>query len=87
MERAYDDGESTPLRHAAAADDKVRLLINSFFSTGRSDNREWPIARLGYRSPAQVRQAFALTPARMITINALSNFRAAVHPNTRFQVT
>ncbi|NJO34686.1 MAG: hypothetical protein HC869_17715 [Rhodospirillales bacterium] len=26
-------------------------------------NREWLIARLGYRSPAQVRQAFALTPA------------------------
>jgi putative transposase len=26
-------------------------------------NQEWLIARLGYRSPAQVRQAFALTPA------------------------
>jgi transposase InsO family protein len=26
-------------------------------------NREWLIARLGYRSPVQVRQAFALTPA------------------------
>ena len=26
-------------------------------------NREWLIARLGYRSPAQVRQAFALTTA------------------------
>ena len=26
-------------------------------------NREWLIARLGYRSPAQARQAFALTPA------------------------
>jgi len=26
-------------------------------------NREWLIARLGYRSPAQVRQAFAITPA------------------------
>ncbi len=26
-------------------------------------NREWLIARLGYRSPAQARRAFALTPA------------------------
>ena len=26
-------------------------------------NREWLIARLGYRSPAQARQAFAVRPA------------------------
>jgi len=29
----------------------------------RRTNREWPITRLGYRSPAQVRQAFAVRPA------------------------
>ena len=53
---------------------KEQLLWVRFFSTiedlcqallafKETYNREWLIARLGYRSPAPVRQAFAVRPA------------------------
>jgi len=47
------------VRHFSTIDELRQALI-AFKETY---NREWLIARLGYRSPAQVRQAFALTPA------------------------
>jgi transposase InsO family protein len=47
------------VRHFATIED-LRQALLAFKETY---NREWLIARLGYRSPAQVRQAFALTPA------------------------
>jgi transposase InsO family protein len=47
------------VRHFSTIEDLRQALI-AFKETY---NREWLIARLGYRSPAQVRQAFALTPA------------------------
>jgi transposase InsO family protein len=40
--------------------DELRHALLGFKETY---NREWLIARLGYRSPAQVRQAFAVRPA------------------------
>jgi transposase InsO family protein len=47
------------VRHFSTIEELRQALI-AFRETY---NREWLIARLGYRSPAQVRQAFALTPA------------------------
>lgn len=47
------------VRHFSTIEELRQALI-AFQETY---NREWLIARLGYRSPAQVRQAFALTPA------------------------
>lgn len=47
------------VRHFSTIED-LRQALLAFKETY---NREWLIARLGYRSPAQVRQAFALTPA------------------------
>lgn len=47
------------VRHFSTIED-LRQALLVFKETY---NREWRIARLGYRSPAQVRQAFALTPA------------------------
>lgn len=47
------------VRHFATVDE-LRQALLAFKETY---NREWLIARLGYRSPAQVRQAFAVRPA------------------------
>jgi putative transposase len=47
------------VRHFSTIDE-LRQALLAFKETY---NREWLIARLGYRSPAQVRQAFALTTA------------------------
>jgi len=47
------------VRHFSTVEELRQALI-AFKETY---NREWLIARLGYRSPAQVRQAFALTTA------------------------
>jgi putative transposase len=47
------------VRHFSTIEELRQALI-AFKETY---NREWLIARLGYRSPAQVRQAFALTSA------------------------
>jgi len=47
------------IRHFSTIEELRQALI-AFKETY---NREWLIARLGYRSPAQARQAFALTPA------------------------
>lgn len=47
------------VRHFVTIDD-LRQALLAFMETY---NREWLIARLGYRSPAQVRQAFAVRPA------------------------
>ena len=47
------------VRHFSTIEELRQALI-TFKETY---NREWLIARLGYRSPAQARQAFALTPA------------------------
>lgn len=47
------------VRHFATIEE-LRQALLAFKETY---NREWLLARLGYRSPAQVRQAFALTPA------------------------
>jgi len=47
------------LRHFSTIDE-LRQALLAFKETY---NREWLIARLGYRSPAQVRQAFAVRPA------------------------
>jgi transposase InsO family protein len=41
----------------------IEALRQALIAFKETYNREWLIARLGYRSPAQVRQAFALTPA------------------------
>ncbi len=41
----------------------VEALRQAFLAFKETYNREWLIARLGYRSPAQVRQAFAVRPA------------------------
>ena len=41
----------------------IEELRQALLAFKETYNREWLIARLGYRSPAQVRQAFALTPA------------------------
>ena len=47
------------VRHFSTIDE-LRQALLAFKETY---NREWLIARLGYRSPAQVRQAFAVKPA------------------------
>jgi transposase InsO family protein len=47
------------VRHFSTIEELRQALI-AFKETY---NHEWLIARLGYRSPAQVRQAFAITPA------------------------
>jgi len=47
------------VRHFSTIDELRQALLD-FKETY---NREWLIARLGYRSPAQVRQAFAVRPA------------------------
>lgn len=47
------------VRHFSTIDE-LRHALLAFKETY---NREWLIARLGYRSPAQVRQAFAVRPA------------------------
>jgi transposase InsO family protein len=47
------------VRHFSTIDE-LRQALLAFKETY---NREWLIARLGYRSPAQVRQAFAVRPA------------------------
>jgi len=47
------------VRHFPTLEDLWQALL-AFKETY---NREWLIARLGYRSPAQVCQAFALPPA------------------------
>lgn len=47
------------LRHFATVEE-LRQALLAFKETY---NREWLIARLGYRSPAQARQAFAVRPA------------------------
>lgn len=41
----------------------IEELRQALLAFRETYNREWLIARLGYRSPAQVRQAFALTTA------------------------
>jgi transposase InsO family protein len=41
----------------------VEELRHALLTFKETYNREWLIARLGYRSPAQVRQAFAVRPA------------------------
>jgi transposase InsO family protein len=41
----------------------IEELRQALLAFKETYNREWLIARLGYRSPAQVRHAFALTPA------------------------
>lgn len=41
----------------------IEALRQALLAFKETYNREWLIARLGYRSPAQVRQAFALTAA------------------------
>lgn len=41
----------------------VEELRQALLTFKETYNREWLIARLGYRSPAQVRQAFAVRPA------------------------
>lgn len=41
----------------------VEELRQALLAFKETYNREWLIARLGYRSPAQVRQAFAVRPA------------------------
>jgi transposase InsO family protein len=41
----------------------IEELRQALLAFKETYNREWLIARLGYRSPAQVRQAFALTAA------------------------
>jgi transposase InsO family protein len=47
------------VRHFAT----VEELRQALFAFKETYNREWLIGRLGYRSPAQVRQAFAVRPA------------------------
>ena len=47
------------VRHFATVED-LRQALLTFKETY---NHEWLIARLGYRSPAQARQAFAVRPA------------------------
>jgi len=47
------------VRHFSTVED-LRQALLTFKETY---NREWLIARLGYRSPAQARQAFAIRPA------------------------
>lgn len=47
------------VRHFAT----VEALRQALLVFKETYNREWLIARLGYRSPAQVRQAFAVRPA------------------------
>ena len=47
------------VRHFSTVEE-LRLALINFKETY---NLEWLIARLGYRSPAHVRQAFAVTPA------------------------
>lgn len=41
----------------------IEELRQALLAFKETYNREWLIARLGYRSPAQVRQAFAVRPA------------------------
>ena len=41
----------------------IEELRHALLTFTETYNREWLIARLGYRSPAQVRQAFAVRPA------------------------
>jgi transposase InsO family protein len=41
----------------------IEELRQALLAFKETYNQEWLIARLGYRSPTQVRQAFALTPA------------------------
>src|SRR5204863_6724820 len=41
----------------------IEELRQALLAFKETYHREWLIARLGYRSPAQVRQAFALTSA------------------------
>jgi len=41
----------------------IEELRHALLAFKETYNREWLIARLGYRSPAQVRQAFAVRPA------------------------
>jgi putative transposase len=41
----------------------IEQLRQALLAFKETYNQQWLIARLGYRSPAQVRQAFALTPA------------------------
>jgi transposase InsO family protein len=41
----------------------IEELRQALLAFKETYNREWLIARLGYRSPAQVRQAFAIKPA------------------------
>ena len=41
----------------------VEELRQALLAFKETSNREWLIARLGYRSPAQVRRAFAVRPA------------------------
>ncbi len=53
-------------RRAASAEQHfstVEELRQALLAFKETYNREWPITRLGYRSPAQVRQAFAVRPA------------------------
>ena len=47
------------LRHFGTIEELRQALL----TFKEAYNREWLIARLGYRSPAQVRQAFAVRPA------------------------
>lgn len=47
------------VRHFSTTEDLRQALL----AFKERYNQEWLIARLGYRSPAQARQAFALTPA------------------------
>ncbi len=41
----------------------VEELRQALLAFKETYNREWLIARLGYRSPAQARQAFSVRPA------------------------
>jgi transposase InsO family protein len=41
----------------------IKELRRALLAFKETYNREWLIGRLGYRSPAQVRQAFAVRPA------------------------
>ena len=43
--------------------DTIEQLRQALLAFKETYNREWLIARLGYRSPAQARQAFAVRPA------------------------
>lgn len=58
------------VRHFATIEELRQALL----AFKKTYNREWLIARLGYRPPAQARQAFALAPAASLTSTRCPTF-------------